>query len=543
MKTTDNISKELRNIEKEIDNSYTSNPLVELPFATAAWSLLAFAEFEMLKQVSNLSTSQELETQGDNFVNELKAPMFWLFSACEPGGQIPSTCDDDVFQASWDLFKLGKKYQWFEAAYTYASSGLVKLELQGSTIQPAKEFFKGMEYQAYGRLIKAHESDEGRSLINTDDFHLVAEAIRTSVKVKGNNRFSYKMNPRMVSDMIKTMSPGYDIAFSLPPEWQFSRYSLEDFRRVFEAILAMASIHFRAWGIAIENGCDNMGYLDSIYVPTCSELLRRVVRYSGVSDEKVLSIFDDLTYGNRGILHPDPALQPLIKLNSKHYAIMPSLWMSLSPERNLTVILNRIPSERKIYAKLVEEKEGLMRQHFTDNLSDKGFRFVNGDVPDLPDVDLAIIRDSEKVCLLLELKWFIGPAEFREVIEKSKEIKKGVCQSLKFKQAFTDNHEPLLTKLGIDTDYKLETIVVSQNWIGDADVQNPEVPIIRADHLISKLKATESFRSTIEWLETRKYLPKEGKDFEVRGITSTIGKWNLKWSTTRPLIEDAFFPL
>ena len=543
MKSPDKVSCELRKVEKEIDDCYKSNPLVNLPFATAAWSLLTFAEFENLKQVSNVSTSQELETQGDNFINELKEPMFWLFCAYQQGGQIPSAYDDGVFQASWDLFKLGKKYQWFDTAYRYASKGWIELELQGSTIQPAKEFFKRMEYQAYGRLIKAHESDEGISLINTDDFHLVADAIRASVKLKGNNRFSYKMNPRMVSDMIKTMSPGYDIAFSLPPEWQFSRYSLGDFRKVFEAILAMVSIHFRAWGIAIEKGCDNMGYLDSIYVPTCSELLRRVVRYSGVSDEKVLSIFDDLTYGNRGILHPDPALQPLIKLNSKHYAIMPSLWMSLSPERNLTVILNRIPSERKIYAKLVDEKEGLMRQHFSHNLSDKGFRFVNGNVPNLPDVDLAIIRDSEKVCLLLELKWFIGPAEIREIIERSEEIEKGISQVLKFKQAFAANHKPLLKKLNIDSSYRLEGIVVSENWIGYGNVQNPEVPVILTDHLIAKLKATENLRSTMDWLKNREYLPKEGKDFEVHGITSTIGKWSLKWKTTRSLIKDAFFPL
>ncbi|RKU24923.1 hypothetical protein C6499_15895 [Candidatus Poribacteria bacterium] len=544
MKSPDKVSSKLRKVEKEIDNHYKSNPLVELPFATAAWSLLAFAEFESLKQVSNVSTSQELETQSDNFINELKEPMFWLFRACEQGGQIPSAYDDDVFQASWDLFKLGKKYQWFEAAYTYASNGLIKLELEGSTIQPAKEFFKGMEYQAYGRLIKAHQTDEGISLINVDDFHLVREAISSSVKVVEGNRFSYKMNPRMVSDVIKTMSPGYDMAFSLPPEWRFSRYSLGDFRKVFEAILAIASIHFRAWRIAIEKECDNMGYLDCIYVPTCNELLRRVARYSGVPDAKVLSIFDDLTYGNRGILHPDPALQPLIKLNSNHYAIMPSLWMSLSPERNLTVILNRIPSEREIYAELVGEQEELMKRRFTTDLSTEGFQFIEGNVSsDLPDIDLAIIRDSEKACLLLELKWFIGPAEFREVIDKSKAIKKGVCQSLKFKQAFAASHEPLLAKLGIDTDYRLETVVVSQNWIGYANVQNLEVPVILADHLIAKLKATESLRSTMDWLKNREYLPKEGKDFEVHGITSTIGKWNLKWSTTRPLIKDAFFPL
>lgn len=106
-----------------------------------------------------------------------------------------------------------------------------------------------------------------------------------------------------------------------------------------------------------------------------------------------------------------------------------------------------------------------------------------------------------------------------------------------------NNHKPLLKKLNIDSSYRLEGIVVSENWIGYGNVQNPEVPVILVDHLIAKLKATESIRSTMDWLKNREYLPKEGKDFEVHGITSTIGKWSLKWSTTRPLIEDAFFPL
>ena len=50
MKTPDNVSPELRKIEQEIDNYYKSNPLLKLQFATAAWSLLAYAEDYMLKE-------------------------------------------------------------------------------------------------------------------------------------------------------------------------------------------------------------------------------------------------------------------------------------------------------------------------------------------------------------------------------------------------------------------------------------------------------------------------------------------------------------
>ena len=100
-----------------------------------------------------------------------------------------------------------------------------------------------------------------------------------------------------------------------------------------------------------------------------------------------------------------------------------------------------------------------------------------------------------------------------------------------------------MEKLKIDSSYGFEGVVVSENWIGEAKVQSPEVPVIQADHLIAKLKATKSLESTIEWLKARKYLPKEGEHFKMRGITATIGNWSMKWYGLQPLISGEFFPL
>ena len=261
-----------------------------------------------------------------------------------------------------------------------------------------------------------------------------------------------------------------------------------------------------------------------------TKLLRRVIRYSGVSKAEVQSILDDLTYGNGSISHSELAMCPLIKLNSEYYAIVPHVWICSSAERNFTALLNRLKSEKDIYLKLASaEKEERMRQHFTEDLSHKGYRFIWGNVANLPDVDLAIINDSEKTCLLLELKWFIAPTVARERVEKSKEIEKGISQVCKLKQAFEDNYRPLLDKLNIDSSYRFEGVVVSQNWIGYANVQSAEIPVIRANHLIKKLKSTESLQSNIEWLKDREHLPKEGTHFKiVDGDTITIGNWSLK---------------
>ena len=543
MATTDRLTPELWQIKKEVDCLYMSNRLVSLPFPTAAWNLLAFSENEALKESFHPVTSQDISVIVDTLVNKLNYPMRWLYRTCKRANEVLCSFNDNHWRSSRDLVKLGKKYNDFVAAYTYASRGWIGLDLHQSTIVPSENFSVGIEYEAYNRLIKPHESQASTSSVVLEIVQQLNPMIESSLTIQGD-RFSYKLNPKMVAEARKLLlTPVLDDFFLLPSEWQLSRYTFGEFRQVFESISAMAAIHAIARRKAREQGCS--GYPDSICMPTRDELQARVARYSEVSDSTVRHILDDLTYGNQGMLNPDPALQPLIKLNPKVYAIMPHLWIGSSPERNLTVLLNRFSSdEKKIYSQLVSQNESLMRERFTPWLFSKGFRPICGSVPpDFPDIDLAIISDSEKTCLLLELKWFIYPAEASEVIARSKALAKGISQVVKLKKAFANNYKPLIEELKIDSSYRLEGAVVSQNWVGHAKVQSPDIPVIQADHLIAKLKVTDSLKSTIEWLNARKYLPEEGIHFKMVESTSTIGNWRLNWYGIHSLISDAFFPL
>ena len=502
MKTTDKLTPELRKIEKEIDNCYKSNPLLKLPFAAAAWYLLAAAEDDVLMQeLSSIDDINNIHNLASEFSVNLEPSLSWLHSDCKRDGEVISVFDDNLYKASRDLLELGKKYASFDFAYRCASRGVIKLELQGSTIQPIGDLLKNLEYEAYNRLIDSYHAAEPLSFTNFEFFP--KDAIQHSLRTLDNG-FRYKLNPRMVSDTVKYLNPFFDRMFSLPSEWQFSRYSLGEFRQVFETICAISHIHVSARGLAVTQGCENLGYANSIYLPTCDELLRRVVNYSRVSESAVQNILDDLTYGNGGILHPAPALQPLIKLNSDIFAIMPHLWIYSAAEVNFTMLLNKLPSEKHIYSDLKTKKEGLMRERIKTRLADGGFRIASADISGLTDVDLAIIMDSEKTCLLLELKWFIAPALARERIEKSEEIAKGVAQVIRLKQAFANDHEQLLNKLKIDSGYRLDGVVVSENWIGYADVQSPEVPVIQSDHLIAKLRTAQNLESADRMVERPK---------------------------------------
>jgi len=534
---SDKLTPELRAVEKEVDSYYMQNPLVNLPFASAAWHLLAFGEDSVIVPIINAEQQSvhDHKMMADNLVNELNYPMRWLYCSCLPGGEVLFSYDSDVYTAASNLMELAYEYRSFVTAFSYASRGWIGMTLRDTVIQPTDDTYTGMEYEAYDWLIRPYESPVDISQFPGDE-------ILHTLRIQ-NDRFTYRLNPRIVSDTIQALKPEFDRRFSLPEDWQFSRYTLGDFRRVFGAINAIAYIHFNARMMAASQGCIGLGYADCIYVPTHGELLRRVIRYSGISEVKVMAIFDDLSYGNRGISNPDPALQPLIRLNSDVYAIMPSLWRFSAAERNLTVLLNRLPSERDIYSRLVSEKEKLMRERIESRLAGMSFRHVHDTVPDLPDIDLALVDDTEKACLLIELKWFIEPAEVREIVEKTEEIKKGISQLIQLMKAFTNGNKWLLERLDVDSSYEVLGVVVSANSIGHSSVQSPRMPVIWEDHLIAKLEATPSLRAVMEWLNKRRYLPAEGEHFEVGRITATVGRWGLEWYGVKPLISEAFMPL
>ena len=168
---TDKLTCKLREIEQEIDVYYKSNPLINQPFAPAVWYLLAAAEDDILiKKLTGVDGIQDLHALASDFVVEIEHSMAWLYDACEQNGQISYVLDDDLYKAARDLFELGKKYDWFVFAYTCASNGVLKLELQGSTIQPTGDFFTDLEYEAYNVLIDPYQEQEALSLMNPDNF-------------------------------------------------------------------------------------------------------------------------------------------------------------------------------------------------------------------------------------------------------------------------------------------------------------------------------------------------------------------------------------
>ena len=309
MSTTNELTPELKKASEEIKHYYKSNPLLNLPFATAAWSFLSFVEDYMVIRTMGIDNLRDLYIQGSEFLVELEHSLSWLIGACKPEGQVSFTFNEHHYESANDLFEIGKKYESFVFAYTLSKHDWIELKVRDFTIQPTGDFFENFEYEAYNILIDANLFVEASSSVNFDRFPI--DAIESSLRVAGD-RFHYKLNPKMVSDTTIFLKPLFDEIFMLPSEWEFSCYSLGDFQKVFQSICAIAHIHWKARIIAMARECEAMGNLDCLYLLTFEELLRRIVRYSSVSEEIVKNILDDLTYGKGAISHSELAMRPLL---------------------------------------------------------------------------------------------------------------------------------------------------------------------------------------------------------------------------------------
>ncbi len=537
----EHVSEDLRKVEKDIDVAYRENLLCSLPRVTAVCCLLASCEELFVRQVVHLTNSatppsiHEESALADAVINQLKWPLIWLLQSCPVGGQLGCGYDGERYHAAWKLSELAHDYVSYESAFTYASKGLLSLALDDHTIVTTGPIRDDTRYDAYDRLV-----DTTNKATDSGELLRILDLVAPTVRIDGP-LFSYHLTPRLIKQVLASAGPLIDNRFELPADWRLTSVTIGEYRAILRALWGISVVHFAARIIAAMNGCLGLGYDRALVVMTRGELVARLSRYSGLTQDITRSIVGDLTYGGGGIHNPDPALQPLIELERDTLVWAPNLVINSSLERNLLVLLNRRPDGKDSYSRLSDLKEGLLRETIKRQIEGLDLRVWHGSIPgwgSSRDIDCAIISDNEECCLLLELKSFVAPAEPNEIIDKSKEIARGIRQVRTRQASASSSPEPLLTALGITNTYRVFWAVASETSIGAVWVQAADVPVVNTSHLVARLITAQSLFRVCEWLEHREYLPQEGRDYSTVDIDIPIGAWSLAWFGIKVLTAE-----
>jgi hypothetical protein len=526
-----------RSVEEQIDNGYRQLPFLRRSRTDALCHALIAADM-LLGVGEHLPSRQDRAIRLDMIVNILRPAVAWI-SATDSGRTPTPITSTDVIAEAREFLDEAWNYLMISAAYTYASRDVIELSLVGQSLHSERLNLQATRYEAYNLLLKPTLEDRAWPAQVNDD------KIIAAVKHAAGKHITPTQIPlarSVLSAAYETLQPASDPFYELPPEWSFGVFSLAQFRQIHDVLRAVVYVWKR---IAPLLPVTNIPYVaDLPYVVPPHEVLLAVKDITGLAKATITRVIEILTYGEAGINNPDPALQPLIRLPSGSFVLSGLLFLGTAAERNLAALINQLPAERSTYSSLTIQKEQIMYERIVRRLP-PNMTAWSGKIPGRPElgnVDLGIVDISSKCLLLLELKWFIDPAEPRELDDRSEELTKGIAQCKRLLSAI--EAEPSLLRHLTACEIKhYATVVVSANWIGLGNVQDLVVPIVNEDHLTAKMSASDSLASVMLWLRNREYLPVEGVDFRTSSETATFGGFTLEWYGLEALEKNDYFPL
>lgn len=532
----DRVSPALRRVESEVDAAYKKNPLLSLPRAQALWHVLA--EFEEIPlrlawQSSRNGISQDSLAVADYLANLAKWPVIWAWRSCAASDTFSPVYDEPLYGAAHELGELGHRYLDYQTVFTYASKGVLDLDLCDRRIRPRGTIRSDTRLDAYDRVVNSRE----KTAPDASFVPWLDDCLRDRVHVDGD-RFRYTVDSVLVNRVLSRSRYVLSSRVRLPQQWQLPDITLEEYMKVLRVLWCMCCVHMRARWAAVNMQCVGLGYLDGVLTVQKQRLHSRVAQLSGLPLDVVTRAIARLTLGNCDQRWPDILLQPIVPLTSDCYGMAPSLVANSNLERNLVILLNRMEDAKSAYSALSVQREDMHRDRIRNRLTGTGLRFGSGRVPgwgSASDLDLALVDPCSRCCLLLELKSFAEPADPREVYEKSREIEKGIRQIQERRQRATTHRDSLDEFLGIAADYSVYAAVVSESSVACGLSRASDVPLVRTADLIERIRSGSSLRSVCDAFARGEHLPQEGVDYAEKAIDVEVEGWTLAWYANRLL--------
>ena len=153
--------------------------------------------------------------------------------------------------------------------------------------------------------------------------------------------------------------------------------------------------------------------------------------------------------------------------------------------------------------------------------------------PDLPDVDICLIDESNSEMMIVEFKWTLPPADPWEIIDKM-EIEEKALAQIKALSEYSKANEAIIGELmGSDClipKERMYFLIVVKDFVGTArnfDSHFPEVHYQVFDRL---MKSGTTLHEIAHHASERTFLPNEGVDYKTVAEEYVIDKYRVFWT-------------
>jgi hypothetical protein len=346
-------SSELQRIEAEIDAAFADNALAKLPFAQSAWTLLSVIEDHHFKITAYAPLEEkQAAIYIDGLMNTLTHPLRVCYQHSVKGSfPFKRKLIDEHYELANRWLDVAEDYNNFCSIFPLYHAKEIELRVQDHELIPSDWSASNMAYEVYDRFV-AKRDPEHEAII---DPNLILNELQACMKVSGGV-FTVNFTRRLMKQLAVAFQGVYTSRHILPENWQFARFSLAEYRKIFTSLQSMAAAWFTARQLVAADGAPALAFASALWTPSKGLLVITLARHTGLAKALVTDILRYLTFGEMGIRNPDIAIQPIVDLTNGQYAISPFVINHVHAERNLCVLLNQIPGERTLYLQLVDEK-------------------------------------------------------------------------------------------------------------------------------------------------------------------------------------------
>ncbi len=516
-------------IELHADKCYRSLDLLNLPWNIAAWASLTDAiRIVELSIPPNLYGSRHHNNAATN--QSMVAALIYKFAREHAA---PQTIDilphlrwtPRVAAQTRQAFEVGRGYLTFCISFPYWHRDKYAAELINDDLLRfvSNASINRRRINAYQQGIRpANFSGKDRAMETTPALrHLFTRALDSAVQISPSGvmfrdirelqkELYYEHDKRTVA--MRRRYPGIKIG----------GYSLEDFRKFYSGLNAIASAHeFLCYLWALEHGLPTDSLL---MVEHRSDWVRLLGELTSLPHEQLYEMLKDVTFGRVQAI--DFHLLPFVPFNREGtiLALAPFCSLSANWEENVLRCISRRDSD--LYSSQNLSKEEEMSRPLVALTS--GTRLITGPhslTKGTPDIDLIVQDLDARVLIVCELKWCRKPNGYRDREERDQEVLKGFSQIELIRNFINAKPNYLLKQGYIAWDISTFDVVHYCVVARDHFVEPPpgSVPLYSYDAFLIELESVRNILDSLKSLDSLAWLPVEGVDFTVRFERSRVG--------------------
>lgn len=229
---------DINSIEQEIDAAFESNALAEV-----AWTFLSVVEDHHFKiAVIRPLPDQKAAIFVDGLINAMTYPLRILYKRAP---REPTNLDRRYIDAHYGLAQkwldAAKDYTHFCSIFPLHRAKEINLTVNGDYLEPTDWSTTDLSYEVYDRFIAKRDPERERRL----DANPVAVTLRSHIYSIGG-QYSIDFSRLLLGELKRYVAPVFESRHQLPDNWQFTFFSLAEYRKVFICLQITAEAWFMA---------------------------------------------------------------------------------------------------------------------------------------------------------------------------------------------------------------------------------------------------------------------------------------------------------